>query len=83
MIIGFCILGWRVLLFGSKSNNSVKAGAFYVNSNNSSSNTSSNIGTHLCLLLKRKTKCKILASWQNTKQSLVQFSTVSEKLEVK
>ena len=60
--------GWHVLLLGSNANNSVTAGVFYVNSNNSSSNANSNIGSHLCLL---KTIYNNLASWQNTKQSLI------------
>lgn len=51
MFQGLLYKGWHVLLVGSNANNSVKAGVFYVNSNNSSSNANSNIGSHLCLLI--------------------------------
>jgi len=62
--------GMRVVLLGGKSNNSSKAG-WYVNSNNTFSNDNSNIGTHLCLLLVIYIS---LATWQNTKQSLIGVS---------
>jgi len=35
--------------FGGNANNSANAGAFYVNSNNTSSNANVNIGRRLCL----------------------------------
>jgi hypothetical protein len=38
-----------VVAVGGNANNSVKAGAFYVNSNNDSSNDNSNIGSRLSL----------------------------------
>ncbi len=41
-------VGWRVLLFGGKSQNGVKAGAFYVYSADGSSTAGSTIGARLC-----------------------------------
>lgn len=37
------------VLFGSNANNGVNAGLTYVNSNNTPSNSNTNIGSHLCL----------------------------------
>ena len=36
------------VLFSGNANNSVNAGLAYANSNNTSSNTNANIGSHLC-----------------------------------
>ena len=75
--------GFRVVLVSSNANNSSKAGVFIVNANNTWSNDNTNIGTQLCLLY-NITKYINLASWQNTKQSLIQFSRlILGKLEVK
>ena len=75
-------LDWRVALVGGNANNSSKAGVFIVNANNTWSNDNVNIATHLCL--NYLIKCSNLASWQNTKQSLIQFSRlILKKLEVK
>ena len=81
---GFLYLDWRVFLFGSNANSSGKAGSFAVNANNTWSNDNVNIASHLCLYLKNFIKYKNPASWQNTKQCLIQFSRLNlEKLEVK
>lgn len=75
--------GWRLVHFGSNANNSGKAGSFALNVNNVWSNDNASIGTQLCLF-KNDFKNKYLASRQNTKQSLIQFSRfILEKLEVK
>ena len=75
--------GWQVAKLGSNANNSVKAGVFYLNVNNDLTNDNSNIGSHLCLFFKNIWH-KILASRQNTKQSLIQFGRlILEQLEVK
>jgi len=74
-----------VVALGGNANNSVKAGAFYVNSNNVSSNDNSNIGSRLSLFYKDLCQ-KCFASWQNTKQSLITFwyyKLLWEELEVK
>jgi hypothetical protein len=60
-----------VAALGGNANNSVKAGAFYVNSNNSSANDNSNIGSRLSLWIRKKLIQSCFASWQNTKQSLI------------
>ncbi len=74
---------WRVVLFGNNANNTGKAGVFALNANNTWSYANVNIASHLCLCFK-KLKYKNRASWQNTKQSLIQFSRFFlEKLEVK
>lgn len=39
--------GWRVLMVGGNYGNSSNAGLFYFNANNTSGNTSSNIGARL------------------------------------
>ena len=77
--------GFRVVLVSSNANNSGKAGVFSLNANNTWSNDNVNYGSHLCLWLKNLIiKCSNLASWQNTKQSLTQFSRLTlGKLEVK
>lgn len=82
MFQGLLYNGWQVLLVGSNANNSVKAGVFYVNSNNSSSNAHSNIGSHLCLLI--STIYIITLALAKT-QSNASFSLVAtcEELEVK
>lgn len=78
----FLLFAWRVVHFGSNANNSGKAGGFALNVNNTWSNNDVNISTQLCLFNYRKSKNP--ASWQNTKQCLIQFSRlVLEKLEVK
>jgi len=81
----FTYLDWRVVLVGSNANNSGKAGGFALNANNTWSNDNTNIASHLCLQFKNTFfKYANLASWQNTKQSLIQFSRlILEKLEVK
>ena len=66
----------RVVLLGSNSNNSSKAGVFYVNSNNDFSNDNPNIGTHLCLFF--VLLYISFATWQNTKQRYV----LKEKIDV-
>jgi len=78
-------LDWQVVLAGSNANNSGKAGVFTLNVNNTWSNDNVNIASHLCLWLKKIIiKCNNPATWQNTKQSLIQFSRlVLEKPEVK
>jgi hypothetical protein len=81
----FIYLDWRVVLVGSNANNSGKAGVFSLNANNTWSNDNANIASHLCLQFKN-TFFKYInpASWQNTKQSLIQFSRlILETLEVK
>jgi len=81
-IYGFLLFAWRVVLFGANANNSGKAGSFALNANNTWSNANSNIASQLCL--KYDLKGKNPASWQNTKQCLIQFGRfVLEKLEVK
>ena len=75
--------GFRVVLVSRNANNSSKAGVFIVNANDAWSNANTNYGTQLCLLY-NITKYINLASWQNTKQSLIQFSRlILKKLEVK
>ncbi len=85
MKLGLLHLDWQVVLVGSNANNSGKAGVFSLNANNTWSNDNVNYGSHLCLWLKNLIiKCSNLASWQNTKQSLTQFSRLTlGKLEVK
>lgn len=78
----FLYQGWRVPLVSSNANNSGSAGVFALNANNTWSNDNVNIGSHLCLV--KFIWYKNLASWQNTKQSLIQFGRfILEKLEVK
>jgi len=45
------LLHMRVVLVGGNANNSVKAGSFYVNSNNSFTNSNSSISGRLYLFL--------------------------------
>jgi hypothetical protein len=49
--LGFCIQGWQVAKLSGNANNSSKAGAFYLNANNTSSNLNQNIASHLSLFL--------------------------------
>jgi len=81
----FLYLDWRAVLVSNNANNSAKAGVFTLNANNTWSNTNTNIASQLCLDLKNVLfKYKNLASWQNTKQCLIQFSRfILGKLEVK
>lgn len=81
MIKGLSNIGWHVFIVGSNANNSVKAGVFISNSNNTSSNANSNIGSRLYLFLKKI--FDNLASWQNRKLSLIQFGSLDEELEEK
>lgn len=74
MLKGVLHKGWQVVLVSGNTNNSATSSVFIVNANNSSSNANSNVGTHVCLLLKI-IACNILASWQNTKQSPIRFGT--------
>ena len=78
-------LDWQVVYAGSNANNSGKAGVFTLNANNTWSNDNVNIASHLCLWLNFLIiKCSNPASWQNTKQCLIQFSRlILGKLEVK
>jgi len=78
-------LDWRVPLVGGNANNSVAAGSFAFNANNTWSNANVNIASHLCLNLKNFSfKYTALASWQKIKKCLIQFSRlILEKLEVK
>lgn len=49
--------GWsssRGVLFSSNANNGTNAGLAYSNSNNTPSNTNTNIGSQLCLRLQEK-----------------------------
>ena len=43
--------GWRVLHVGGNWNNGGNAGLFYINANNSSSDTNSNVGARLLVFL--------------------------------
>ena len=49
----------HVVHVGRNANNGTNAGAFYVNSNNDSSNANRNIGAHLAVIsnTERKTPC--------------------------
>ena len=61
---------WRVAYAGGNANNSSKAGAFYLNANNDSTNANSNIGRRLKIfqVFSGVFRCMNPASWQNTKQ---------------
>jgi hypothetical protein len=50
-----------------------------LNANNTWSNANVNIASHLYLFEKNLFKRKNIASWQNTKQSLIQFSRYFSK----
>lgn len=68
---------------GGNSNNSENAGGFTLNSNNSSTNTNQNIGSHVCLKTYLFLCHGDLGSCQNTKQYLTQVGRETEHLEVK
>jgi hypothetical protein len=43
-----CFSGWRVANVGGNSNNGTQDGAFYLNLNNDSGNSNTNIGSRRC-----------------------------------
>lgn len=77
--------GWQVCLLGGNANNSLNAGAFYLNANNDSANSNTNIGRRLCLLLKKSLSVLTCfrASWQNTKQCPIGVGRATEGSGVK
>ena len=78
--------GWQVCLLGGNANNSLNAGAFYLNANNDSANSNTNIGRRLCLLLLKKSLSVMTffrASWQNTKQCPIGVGRATEDSGVK
>lgn len=72
--MGFYMYGWQVTQLGSNSNNSSKAGCFYWNLNNSSTDDNVNISTQLSLFLINLIY-KAPASRQNIQQSPIQFGS--------
>jgi hypothetical protein len=63
---------WGVL-FGGNANNSANAGLVYANTNNTPSNTNTNIGSQLCLKIKKKQKPWLLPKNKNVNRVLVGF----------
>lgn len=72
-----CVFFKRVTKLGSNVNNGTKAGIFYLNLNNDSTNLNQNISSQLSLFQRIKyfLTHKNLASWQNTKQNLIWFGS--------
>lgn len=59
--------GWRVAHAGGNVNNGRQAGFATLNANNSSANRNSNIGSHVCFII----RVSDLAARQNTKRTPV------------
>jgi hypothetical protein len=79
------ITGWQVAHLGGNANNGLKAGAFYWNLNNDSSNSNSNIGSRQCLFITIWPENYIIphAAWQNTKQCPIGAGRETERSGVK
>jgi len=76
MMNKFLYLNWRVVLFGTNTNNSGKSGVFALNVNNTWSNDNVNIGSHLCLLNLKKKLLNIKTLPLGKKKRKVSFSLV-------
>jgi hypothetical protein len=63
---------WGVL-FGGNANNSAYAGLMYANTNNTPSNTNTNIGSQLCLKIKKSKDLGSCQKIENANRVLVGF----------
>ena len=74
----------QVAKLSGNANNGANAGMFYWNLNNDSGNLNQNIGSQISLFKMILYSIINLASWQNTKQSLISVSRlILESSEVK